>query len=74
MGGNGGSGETGGMGGMGGAAGMGGAGETGGNGTTEEPLGCMCDVVGSKHNTSAMLPALGLAAIFASRRTRRRTR
>ncbi len=68
MGGNGGSA---GDGGVGGEAGMGGNGGSGANGTVDESLGCMCDVVGSRHNSSAILPALGLAALFASRRKRR---
>jgi MYXO-CTERM domain-containing protein len=76
--GNGGAGGngTGGNGGSGGLAGSGGAGEggnTGGNGTTPGDTGsCACDVAGAQHDASPILPALGLVALYASRRNRRR--
>lgn len=67
-GGNGGSGGTGETGGAGGAGG-----NTGGNGTTPGDAGsCACDVAGAQHNASPIWPALGLAALFAARRNRRR--
>jgi MYXO-CTERM domain-containing protein len=69
------SGGNAGSGGFGGAAGSGGeGGNTGGNGTTPGDTGtCACDVVGAPHDASPILPALGLAALFASRRNRRRS-
>jgi MYXO-CTERM domain-containing protein len=71
MGGSGGVVETGGAAGQGGTGG----GDTGGNGGgTGETATCACDVAGAQHSSTPMLPALGLAALFAARRNRRRTR
>lgn len=71
MGGSGGSSETGGQG------GTGGTGETGGNGSgaggvPAEPATCICDVAGAQRSSTPILPALGIAALFAARRNRRR--
>lgn len=71
MGGSGGSSETGGEG------GVGGSGETGGNGSgaggvTDEPATCICNVAGTQRSSTPILPALGVVALFAARRNRRR--
>ncbi len=79
--GTGGMNNTGGMGNSGGngiggsveTGGAGGSGGTGANGNTPGDTGtCACDVVGTQHNSSPILPALGLAALFGIRRNRRR--
>lgn len=71
----GGKGGSGGVGGAGGAGGAGGEGNLGGNGQGGlDTANCTCDVVGTQHDASPLLPALGLAAVFVSRRNRRRGR
>lgn len=71
MGGSGGSSTTGGQGGTGGTSETGGNG-SGAGGVTDEPATCICDVAGAQRSSTPILPALGLAALFAARRNRRR--
>jgi len=70
----GGNGGTAGAGGQGGSAGSGETGGSGNGGSIEpdEPATCICDVAGAQRSSTPILPALGLAALFAARRNRRR--